>query len=453
MSEEGTNPQYHEVIAPFINEPTEYFRFKEIRSRFGSSDTPIREKLRDLVEVNVLEGSRALGRPPKRKDEPLIQRKRGRKEGLYKIKLNADAFQKVLSFYSDDIVKEFFQSKYCDEFIKQYTLAEVYKLVQSRLKNPEFKRIASSSLLNLSASKKEYKKLSYELNKKMLEPETSSILAIEEKKDVEELSSYLTSLAQNLNREPIEEIEVLSGFEPLHAVKFYRSTINKPLTKAYGELAKRSAITEGLASFLAFDNYLSPLTAHPVNSIAKILFTTPFERIFEDAYLQKGEAFRLLSGRAAAIHSSFSDFLFEFLGGYPLTRNDMKILTKEMIYSWNVASTRFDLVCHYLSELYDEKRGSGNYHLKRSGLNFNIIDLESGISLLRPEISSSLLIIGSIPRKIVEDEVVYRRHNIEIMDKPFTVLRPCANFEDMEFESRPIQFKEIFDNLEKKYGY
>ena len=51
---------------------------------------------------------------------------------------------------------------------------------------------------------------------------------------------------------------------------------DESILKAYNELAEKSIIAEGLRDFLAFDNYLSPLTAHPLNSILKILFSKPF---------------------------------------------------------------------------------------------------------------------------------------------------------------------------------
>jgi hypothetical protein len=163
------------------------------------------------------------------------------------------------------------------------------------------------------------------------------------------------------------QIEILSDFEPLYAVRFYRDMLNVPLTNAYNELAGKSIITRGIAGFLAFDNYLSPLNAHPLNSIKKILFSKPFERIYEDAYLLEADAFKVLSGRAAAIYNSFPDILYEYFKNDFYGEEDKKIITKQMIYSWNVASTRLDIVSYNLADLYEKKIGSGKYHLKAMG--------------------------------------------------------------------------------------
>jgi len=243
---------------------------------------------------------------------------------------------------------------------------------------------------------------------------------------------------------------MLSSFDPLHAVRFYRETINKPLTDAYNELAEREVVSRGLADFLVFDNYLSPLTAHPMNSVKRILFSKPFERIYENAYLLDGEAFWVLSGRAAAIYNSFSDFLYEYFKNDSYGKKDRKIITKEMIYSWNVASTRFDIVCSVLAELCENKVGSGNYHLWSDGLSYNITDLESGKSLLSPDIASSLLVFGSTPLTIKPDPQDRKRIVGEIMRKPFTVLRPCYTFKDMGWRSDNVTFDVILKELEQK---
>lgn len=189
---------------------------------------------------------------------------------------------------------------------------------------------------------------------------------------------------------------------------------------------------------MVFDNYLSPLTAYPNNDIVKILFSNPFERIYEDAYLLDGEAFWVLSGRAGAIYNDFSDFLFEYFKYIPFGTEDREIVTKQMIHSWNVASTRFDVVCNFLAELYEKKIGSGNYHLKSNGLGFNVFDLVDNEQLLPSHISSSLLVFGSTPRVFTTSELENERLYPTVMKDPFTALRPCLTFKDMEWQFRFI---------------
>ncbi len=123
-------------------------------------------------------------------------------------------------------------------------------------------------------------------------------------------------------------------------------------------------------------------------------------------------------------------------------------MIKRMIYHWNVASTRFDLICINLNKICEIGAGSGNYHLKSDGLEFNIIDLESGKKLLSPEVAKSVLMIGSSPA-IFEDS-----SNDELfmknMKNPFTCLRPCLTFRDLGWKSDYVNIDDILSQLNLK---
>jgi hypothetical protein len=166
--------------------------------------------------------------------------------------------------------------------------------------------------------------------------------------------------------------------------------------------------------------------------------------------LLDGEKFWVLLGRAFAIYNNFSDFLFEYFRHNPLSREDREVVTKQMIYSWNVASTRFDVVCNLLAELYEKKMGSGNYHLKSNGLDFNVVDLVDKKQLLPSHISSSLLVFGSTPRVFTTSELENERLYPIVMKDPFTSLRPCLTFQDMGWRFEFIPIEEILSALESK---
>ena len=121
-----------------------------------------------------------------------------------------------------------------------------------------------------------------------------------------------------------------------------------------------------------------------------------------------------------------------------------------MVYSWNVASTRFDVVCNLLAELYEKKIGSGNYHLKSNGLDFNVVDLVDKKQLLPSHISSSLLVFGSTPRVFTTSELENERLYPIVMKDPFTSLRPCLTFQDMGWRFEFIPIEEILSALESK---
>jgi hypothetical protein len=195
---------------------------------------------------------------------------------------------------------------------------------------------------------------------------------------------------------------------------------------------------------LVFDNYLSPLTSYPVNGTLQLILSQPFQRIYDDIYLLDGEFLSLMSTRAAAVHKYFSDILFELVRSDPPNRKALEIITQQMIFHWNVASTRFDLICICLDEIKKNKR-IGNYHLGIDGLIYSIFNLDNNRQLLSNEASRSIFLEGSTP--LIFDEV---RSDRKLMENPFTCLRSCLTFKDIGYEPRFIPIEEILAELELK---
>jgi hypothetical protein len=439
------------VLDEFIMHPLKSVTIKNLLYERGlrrlTNEKRVRkDAIKPLVKMKILKGVKPWGAPEKAKKK--AKKDAVSKEHLYILLRTKHAFKTILGIYLTADVKKLLTSQYTNTIIEKIGFKQVYEVIQSS--HPNFKELPSEALFHHKATIEEYKLIAEELKKEIFTFHEVTGDDHELKPHAIDIKEHMRNLTKEVTRKPIEHIHLLSNFDPLHAVRFYRETINKPLTDAYNELAKKSTITKGLADFLAFDNYLSPLTAHPMNSVKRVLFSKPFERIYEDAYLLDGEAFELLSGRAAAIYNSFSDFLYEYFKNDSYGKVDRKMITKEMIYSWNVASTRFDIVCSILAELYKKKNGSGNYHLWSDDLSYNITDLKSGKSLLSPDIASSLLMFGSTPLTIKPDPKNSKRMVGEIMRKPFTVLRPCYTFKDMEWRSDNITFDVIFKDLEQK---
>lgn len=438
------------VAKAFVEHPQGAITIKELLHtrglRIRTSEKRTREAVDYLVKRKILKKIRPWGVPSKgKKIDPRYNIK-----FMFELSKTAYAFKQVLSLYPKADFDKLLASDYVNIVIEDIGFEPIHEIIEPYLSLPGFKQMASSSLLNHRATREEYTDLAKELQTRILE--SSSLVPNNDVLDQEpiEISSVLIDLGKELSSIPIKPIEILSGFDPLPAVRFYRDVLHKSLLAAYDELAERNIITRGLCDFLAFDNYLSPLTAHPLNNLVEILFSTPFERIYEDAYLLDGDAFWVFSGRAAAIYSSFADFLFEYFRIDPPEPEEMEVISREMVYSWNIASTRFDIICHYLSELYENGNGSRNYHLKSDGFSYDIIDLESGKSLLPSNTSSSLLLFGSIPRIFNQDKQNEGNLNVEVMKEPYSYLRPCLMFEDMGFRSELIPIEEILYKLKEK---
>jgi hypothetical protein len=419
--------------------------------RKKTTEKQVRKAIDYLISKKIFKETRPWGAPIKNKNNAGEYDRRYH----YEISKTVHAFKQVLNIFPTKDVKRLLASDYSNIIIGENGFERIYEAIKPRLSLPEFKQFASDSLLHHHATEDEYTYFAKELHTKILESHYQSANNCKKEQEPVEIFRFLIELGQELSSSSIKPIEILSSFDHLRAVRLYRKTLHLSAVKAYDELAEKSMISEGIRNFYVFDNYLSPLTAHPINSIVKILFSKPFERIYEDAYLIDGDKFWVLSGRASAIYNNFSDVLFEYFKHNPLSMEDPEVVTKQMIYSWNVASTRFDVACNFLAELYEKKIGSGNYHLISSDLDFNVFDLVDNKQLLPSHISSSLLIFGSTPSVFSMSELKDERIYPIIMKDPFTSLRPCLTFKCMGWRSDFITIEEILTKLElrlEEYG-
>ena len=117
--------------------------------------------------------------------------------------------------------------------------------------------------------------------------------------------------------------------------------------------------------------------------------------------------------------------------------NDIDQITKQMIFYWNVASTRFDVICGFLGELYENDIGSGNYHLKSDGLRFQIIDMQTDKQLIPKELERDILLSNITPS--LPDDL----HIEQNASWPFEFLRPCEIFKHMDNDGQPWNYEII----------
>ena len=334
--------------------------------------------------------------------------------------------------------------------VRKFTYIELFDLIREKLeKDADFRMIASRSLLNLDALKEEYKYFAQELQKTISEVRAQPEVFDEySEKRIYYLSDELNEIGKELIPNEIGLIKILEDFEPVDAIRFYRENIHLSVIEGLERLAENGTITEGLHQFLIFDNYLSPFTSYPVNGTLQLILPQPFQRIYEDIYLLNGESFELMSTRAAAIYNYFHDILFELIRSDPPDGKALRTITKQMIFHWNMASTRFDLICICLDELIKKSVHISNYHLGFDGLSYVITDLDSNKQLLPNEKARSILVEGSIP--LIFKEVSHNLCCSELMDDPTTRLRPCMTFKDMDWRFDFIPIEDILTKLESK---
>lgn len=438
------------VLDALLENPMSDVTIQELLNKRGlrleTYEKTIRNAIDHLVKMKILGVTKPWGAPRKNKKNATDYDRKWR----YKLSKTAYAYRQVFNIYLADDINKLITSEYTNSTIEKIGFEKLFKIIEQNLLLPKFNHIASKSLLNHKATKDEYANLAIQLKDKIVQQSSEIEHNGFSEHGPVELSNFLAEIGQELTIKIITRIDILSKFNPLQSIPFYRDTLHPTIIEAYSKLAEESIISRGLRDLLIFDNYLSPLTAHPASSVIKILFAKPFERIYEDAYLMGAKEFSLLSYRAFAVYIHFSDLLFEYFKYNPLNQDDREIVIKDMIYSWNVASTRFDLTCNCLAALYNKKTGSGCYHLKSDGMNFSVIDMADKKQLLPSDISSSILVLGSTPFVFSEDELERSRLYPEIMKNPFTSLRPCLSFKDTGkmYEFIPIEY--ISSELKRK---
>ena len=133
---------------------------------------------------------------------------------------------------------------------------------------------------------------------------------------------------------------------------------------------------------MELDSYLSPLTSYPRNDPYALIFSRPFERIYDDVYILEHNDVKLLKNRAYLVYDKFSDLIFDFAHYNSYSKNDLNIIIKQFIFYWNKSSISFDIILNYLQRIDDANLGSGKYHLKSSEFSYQIIDLENGTAKL-----------------------------------------------------------------------
>ncbi|MCJ7443275.1 MAG: hypothetical protein MUO26_01870, partial [Methanotrichaceae archaeon] len=380
-------------------------------------------------------------------------------------------------------LNKFFSSNYINNIIGEDGFFSLYQIIKRHFVHEPF-RDASSGLLDLSAVCEEFQNI-FEIEKSLSIQYFSQITQNSTPSELEDKSKikyadffpqFRSDLVPNLDR-PFPTIiemeqkgidieaninrieswmgdmicaatsrknvryEVLSKFDQLSAVCFNRNNISKTLIQLYNDLANRNLISCGTQMFLEYDTHLSPLTSYPFNNYESLLFSQPFQRIYEDVYILDKNDYNLCIKRARVIYDNFADLLLDFQRAqmrfmfeehsdyHRVSYENLKAEISTLIFYWNVSVTKFDTIMWHLGHIYET--GSGNYHLRSDGFKFNIINLENNMNMLDPDQSESIM------------RCVYPAEK----RNPLTRLRPCKIFNIESKESNLIKLEDILSKL------
>ena len=336
-----------------------------------------------------------------------------------------------------------------NNLIKELGFEEVYSLVEVYLKDMDFNRMASRTLLSCPAINEEYADKSKNFYEYLSKPENDIELwklGVLPKPKFRENHRFQHVIDLSIRK----HIEILDHFYPLDAVLIYRDTIYKEIQKLFLGFYNSSLITEGLNLYIQYDTYLTPFTSFPINRIANTLYSSPFRRIYEDAYIFDAEDLSKLRLRAFVIYKYFADLLFEyFKDSTYYKKNRFEQLTKEFIYHWNVSRDNFDLTFEYMSAVYDRRLGSGKYHIYTNKDDLIIYDLGSYKEIPLESIIESE---DDIPLTVGGYSATIRYGLVTPHYDPYKELKPCDCFKGMAGESYPekITFSEILKDVQSR---
>lgn len=374
-----------------------------------------------------------------------------------------------------DLGNKIINSDYIDTLIRSNTFIAVYDAIEKYLEISDFRRRASSGLLTRLATIQEYQRAANLISDYFLGVDLKDVRKYSDNgiktKSIKYLPLWYTvtddrndvwrsklnkalppsSLDIRHRLQPIhsKHIEILKRFNSEEAVDLYRKTIYLQLSDLYTELEQRSLITSGISWFMDFDNYLSPFSSFPTNSLSSLLFSRPFKRIYEDVFLLDQEDKMFLVDRARSIYLNFSDFIFDFFrNNLPMKKRVLEQQIRQFIFEWNVASTNFDSILYYLESVYGDERGSGKYHLKSEDMMFQIEDITTN----RPLLSNEEFVVqfSSMPIIVTVPGAMEGQGGAEYMDEPYTYLRPCQCFNSID-EMDFIPMEQIMSKLKTRF--
>ena len=412
-----TSINLQRVLEILLLNPNKLINYDDlINIREVTAESRIREALRKLESAKIINVDYSRGRP-----------KGGNRKKNYQLQKNLETFEGLFNIYLKVDVSTFLKSEYTNEIIKKYGFCAIYEIIKKRLEESDFRYVATNVLLSQPATIDDLESLPEDIFKRLEENR--------------EFGVYLSDLS-------IEEINALRKFDPLTSVMFCRTRLYERFKELHKKVGGKMIVntTEPAFNFTFLDYFLSPFTSYPVYDPIQLLFSRPFDRLYEDAYLLDKVDFMCLIKRAHLVYENFVDLLsLYFKNLYGAYEFELETSVKEFVFLWNVSSIRFDRYCSYLNIFYSHQKGSGKYHLLSDGILLQVTDLETNIPLLDPNESKEM---PFDPPLYLGDSA---SHGLETYD-PFGFLIPCNIFKNEGFDYDPIPVEAIVAETNSKLG-
>lgn len=329
-------------------------------------------------------------------------------------------FSSVMIEQRPDAQQRWLASNYLNSLIIKCGFNSVYGILEEYIEREEFRRIASRALLKQQAVIDEYIKI----------PESI-------KKYITEYRGF--DLHDNLDE--IKLLKILFRLDPAYSIKFHREYLAEPFAKLYREstgpiiLTADEYVTEGIRKFIEPDLFLNPFTSFPINCPVALLFERPFERLYSDFYLCDKSDIEKLISRAEVVYSNFADILAAGMVSVAVSNTlQLRILLKQYIFYWNVASQTLDCLYDYLTKL-----------------DFGSIDRDP-VYHIYPEITG-LQILNLADKKeqltrLDKDVLNYNSLRLDVSD-PIKEALPCNCFEKLGLKGERMAYADLLKSVKR----
>jgi hypothetical protein len=414
------------ILDVFIDKPTDSINYDDIiELRKKTSESRIREALRSLERINVLNTEYKRGRPRMSKE---CGSQSGRYESRtrsknYRINLELDIFKKIFNLCNENDSELFLSSNYIDKMIEKYTFQEIYNQLQEEFKNHNFRRDATSALLNQSAAIKEY----------------------------EEYPEKIYDYLQDDEMHPVrledlwfDEIQILDKLDPVTTMPFIRNHLINNLMELYKRIGGRRIHlrSQDGQRLIKLDMHLSPFFSYPFFDPIQVIFSKPFDRLYDDIYVFDKEDLKIMAERIYLIYANFADFLFDFISSTDWRYSiRLENSLREYVFLWNCQS-------YYFSEFYERYNSlfsDGCYYITSNSGFIQVIDLIKDEKMITPQDSFSIKSEITYPPLFTEGEWGGLKSN------SLEVLMPCRSlFDEFSFDTSEIPIDTILEELRKK---
>ena len=438
-----------EVLDIYLQDPEKRLTFDDLRAQIMASETQIRNALFRLEHSHILKVEYKRGKP-----------RGGERTKVYGISKDVGVFKRLSEIYFNSGVENFLKSNYVNNMIKEYGFIAICNTLRNDLANKAERKLASQILLNHPALIEEFGKYPEYIRNFYYGCGGQNIkYAISDKSDI---------------------IGILSIFDKMEAIKFYRKTIGDTYSKLYRELLEGSLRTR-MMEFVDFDVILSPFTSYPRNEPSDLLSYRPFERIYDDSYILDESDYENFVKRAYVIYSNFAEI-------FHLVISDIKS-DKISRWDWEMATTEKDLMDYtdieeekenlrcrlqYASERYDYLQETVNYIEIILRLAFHYWNIESNrfdaiVDLLKNHkswkchiVSDSMGIqiidletdqecLSSVESKALMGNISLFPDTIDPADS-YQILQPCTAFRELGLEEEGIRFEDVLEHI-KRFKY